>query len=418
MTTRAASLATIAQPLRERDFFVLWSGMTISLLGDGIFFVALPWLVLDIVNSPNSLAVIGIAWTLPSAVASIAGGVLSDRMDRRHVMVIGDLLRGGAIGAMALLVIAESVELWHVFVLMLLFGIGEGIFMPAFGAIVADVVPRHLLVQANALDQLVRPLVWRLAGPAAGGLLLAVSGTGGALAINAVSFVVSCGCILAVRARPAAPAGDSEQSALRELGDGFRFVRSERWLAATLLASAFVSFLVMGAWNTVVPYVIKNALDGGSVGYGMTLAAGGVGAVAAALWLGSRPLPERPVTAVLLAWSLMAFGLVGFAVATSMWHAFAASFLVNFGLSGGAILWGAAIQTFVPSGMLGRVASIDWFVASSVVPLSFVAAAAAADALGASPTLLVAGIAGGVGTLAFRALPQGAEIRAPRSAET
>ena len=166
-------------------------GQAISLLGDGVYLVAIAWLVYDLSNAPSALALVGVAWTLPMVAALLFTGVLTDRVERRRVLVAADLLRGAAIGAMAVLALTGAIELWHVVVLVVAYGLGEALFGPAFTAIMPGVVPRDELLQANALKELMEPLGLRFAGPALGGLLIAVAGVGTALLVDAATFVLS-----------------------------------------------------------------------------------------------------------------------------------------------------------------------------------------------------------------------------------
>src|ERR671911_1788977 len=100
--------------LRNRDFGLLWTGRAVSLVGDGIYLVAIAWLVYDISNEPGALAVVGFAWTLPQVAGLLLAGVLSDRFERRRLLVIADLVRCAAIGTIGVLTLADLVELWHV----------------------------------------------------------------------------------------------------------------------------------------------------------------------------------------------------------------------------------------------------------------------------------------------------------------
>ena len=191
----------LLRPLRERDFALLWTGMTVSLLGDGIFVVAQAWQVYDLDNDPVALSVVGTAWTLGMVAFLLTGGVVSDRMERRHVLIAADLVRAAAVLAMGVLAITGAVAIWHLVALSLFMGIGEAFFGPAFGAIVPDVVAREHLVQANALDQLVRQAAGRLLGPAVGGFVVAVVGAGGAFLLDAATFAISAACIAALQVR-------------------------------------------------------------------------------------------------------------------------------------------------------------------------------------------------------------------------
>jgi MFS family permease len=162
----------VLRALRHRDFRLLWIGQSVALLGDGIYLVAIAWLVYDISNEPGALALVGLAWTLPQVTGLLLGGVLSDRFERRRLLVISDLLRFAAISGIAVLALAEAAELWHLVVLVVFYGLGEALFQPTFTAIVPDVVPGNELLQANALKELMEPFGLRFAGPALGGVLI------------------------------------------------------------------------------------------------------------------------------------------------------------------------------------------------------------------------------------------------------
>ena len=194
------SRANLLTPLRRRDFRVLWAGMTISLIGDGAFLVAMTWQVYAISNAPKALAMAGIAMTVPTILLLLFGGVVTDRFDRRRVLIMADVIRGVAVAVMAVLSLTGALELWHVMVLVAFYGAGQAFFGPAFDAIVPNLLPESELAQANSLDQLVRPIAFRLVGPALGGWMIAGLGVGTAFALDAVSFVASVAAVLAMRA--------------------------------------------------------------------------------------------------------------------------------------------------------------------------------------------------------------------------
>src|SRR5437764_14245843 len=137
----------LLRPLRERDFALLWTGMTISLLGDGIYTVAVAWQVYQLSNRPSALALVGLSWTAGLVLFILLAGVLSDRLDRRRVMIAADVLRAAVqlgIGALAL---SGRLEIWMLVVLVVLHGVGEAFFAPAFSALVPDILPAHLMPQ-------------------------------------------------------------------------------------------------------------------------------------------------------------------------------------------------------------------------------------------------------------------------------
>src|SRR5438128_6517213 len=130
------SKVAILRPLRVRDFALVWTGMTVSLLGDGIYMVAIAWQVYAISNTPTALAFVGAAYLLPQVVLVLLGGAISDRFDRRVVLMLSDVVRGVAIAVLALLSIAGLLELWQVVVLVAVYGAAAAVFIPSFTVIV------------------------------------------------------------------------------------------------------------------------------------------------------------------------------------------------------------------------------------------------------------------------------------------
>jgi MFS family permease len=391
-------------PLRHRDFRLLWVGMCVSLLGDGVFLVAMAWQAYALSNAPTALALVGIAMTVPTIAFLLLGGVVSDRRDRRKVMLVADLARGLSVGVIALLALTGRLELWHLVALVALYGAGTAFFTPAFDAIVPAVLPADELAQANALDQLVRPIALRLAGPAVGGLLIDALGVGSAFALDAASFAVSAAALLAmaqhVRVAPA-----TRGSVAAEIGAGLRYVRRHVWLWATFASAAVAYLLFMGPAEVLLPYVVKNSLHGSAADLGLVFAAGGVGSVACAIVMGQRGLPRRDITFMYLAWTLATFGVAGYGVATAIWQLMLASLAFNALETAGTIVWATAKQRHVPGALLGRVSSLDWLISFGLVPVSFALTGPVSAAIGVRATLVGAAAIAGVVTFGALLLP-------------
>src|SRR5256714_9438390 len=159
----------LLSPLRHRDFRVLWTGMTVSLVGDGIFLIAIAWESYALWNAPAALSIVSIGMTIPTIAFLLVGGVVSDRHDRRLVLAWADALRALAVTAVAVLVLVGALRFWELVGLVAVYGVGTAFFTPAFEAVVPPLLPDAHLPQANALDQFVPPLSLRLPGPGAGG---------------------------------------------------------------------------------------------------------------------------------------------------------------------------------------------------------------------------------------------------------
>ena len=370
--------------------------MTISALGDGIYTVALAWQVYDISNTPTALSLVGVAWFLPQIAAVLLAGVIADRVDRRWLMIAADIMRAVAIGVMGVLSVAGQLELWHVWVLVALYGIGNSFFYPAYTALVPQVLPKDQLVQAAALRQFVRPLSMRVVGPALGGAIVAAAGPGTGFLIDAGSFAASTVALLVMSSYPLVhAAGRTVGTVLGDMADGLRYVLSLRWLSLTLLAVTLSMVFFLGPVFVLMPFVVRNHIHGGAGGLGLVLAAGGIGALIASVSMAQRGLPRRPLFVVYVAWAIAAFCLIGYAESDAVWEAALVSALSVGSLITGQILWESLLQRCVPGEYLGRVASVDSFVSSGLVPLSLAITGPVAGALGTLATLRWAGVISG-----------------------
>ena len=410
------SRINLLAPLRHRDFRLLWGGMTVSLVGDGIFLVAMAWQAYELWNAPAALSLLGIGMTIPMIAFLLPAGVLSDRLDRRSVMLCADLARATVIAALAVLALTGLLTFWELLVIVALYGIGTAFFAPAFEAIVPDIVPARDLAAANSLDQLVRPIAYRLAGPALGGALVAGLGLGTAFAVDAATFIVSAGAVFLMRP-PAHARSEHVDSSLSAVKEGLRFVRGRVWLWGTLLSAAIAYLAFMGPAEVLLPYLVKNELHASAGDLGLVFAAGGVGAISAALIMGQRGHPRRDVTFMYAAWTLATLAIAGYGLATSSWQLMIACLLFNALETAGTIVWATIKQRHVPASMLGRVSSLDWMISIGFLPLSFALTAPAVAVVGVRVTLIGAAAIGGVFTFAALFLPGMRDIEGDAAAD-
>ena len=393
----------LLSPLRHRDFRVLWAGMAVSLLGDGIFLIAIAWESYALWNAPAALSIVGIGMAVPTVLFLLAGGIVSDRYDRRLVMMWADGVRALAVAVLAFLVIAGALRFWELVGLVAIYGIGTAFFTPAFEAVVPDLLPVEDLPAANSLDQFVRPIALRLAGPFLGGALFAV-GAGLAFAIDAASFGASFIAVAAIR--PRVPERDeTNASALVAVKEGLRFIRKRVWLWGTLGSAAVAYLVFLGPTEVLLPYVVKNDLGASSLTLGFVFAAGGLGAVGSAVWMGSRGQPRRHISFMYGTWTLATLAVAGYGLATAAWQLMLACLIFNALETAGTIVWATVKQRHVPSAMLGRVSSLDWLISIGLLPVSFALTAPVAAAIGVRATLVGAAVVGATVTLGAVFLP-------------
>lgn len=407
---RVTSLG-IVRPLAIRDFRLLWLGTVVSFLGDGVYIVAIAWQVYDQWNRPSALAGVGIAWSLPQVVLVLGSGVLSDRFDRRKLLIAADVIRGLSIAALATLVTLDLLQLWHVYGLVVLFGVGQSLYGPAHNSILPDLVPADQLVQANSLAQFSRPFAMTLLGPALGGMLVGTVGAGLAFYIDAGTFAFSALMLLLMRTVTRPAPAEGQASVWHDAREGLRFVFRRPWLWAGMAAATISLLCTWGPWEVLVPYLVKNELGGSAGALGLVFAAGGAGAVLAAVTMGQRDLPRRPITLLYWAWAISAFAIIGFGVSGAIWHAMLASFVMESGITVLLVLWYTVLQRLVPSTILGRVSSLDWLISVAGVPASFALVGPIAGSIGTRNTLIAAGALGGMAILLFLYLVPGS--RAP-----
>jgi MFS family permease len=393
----------LLSPLKHRDFRILWTGMTISLIGDGIFLIAIAWESYSLWNAPAALSIVGIGMTIPTIAFLLVGGVVSDRQDRRLIMAWADGLRAAAVALLAVLVLMDALRFWELVALVAVYGVGTAFFMPAFEAILPELLPKQDLPTANALDQFVRPIAMRLVGPVAGGALVALS-AGIAFAIDAASFVA---CLVAVLVMPRRSRREveSHSSNVAALKEGLRFVRQRVWLWGTLLSAAISYLVFLGPAEVLLPFLVKNELHASAGTLGLVLAAGGVGALGGAAFMGRRGHPRRDVTVMYATWTIATLAIAGYGIANAAWQLMLVCLVFNGLEAAGTIVWATIKQHHVPGSMLGRVSSLDWLISIGLLPLSFALTAPVAAVFGARATLVGAAGLGAAVTLSAFFLP-------------
>jgi MFS family permease len=224
--------------LHERNFRSLFLGQSVSVLGDGITPVAITFAVLDLTGSPTDLGLVLAAQSVPLAAFALIGGVWADRLRRERVMLVSDIVRACVQATVAALLLSGRAQIWQLMVLLAVYGTAEAFFRPAWGGLLPQLVPMQRLQEANALMGISDNFGW-LVGPAIAGTLIAALGPGGAIAIDAGTFVVSA-AFLATIVAPPLERRRKPAAFLAELRKGWYEVRSRRWLWVMLLRTCLV----------------------------------------------------------------------------------------------------------------------------------------------------------------------------------
>jgi Transmembrane secretion effector len=393
----------LLRPLRCRDFRRLWAGQTVSLVGDGVFLIALAWAAYATWNAPAALAVIGIAMTVPTIALLLVGGTVSDRVDRRLVMVGSDVVRAIVVGGMTALSLAHALSFPVLAALTAVYGGATAFFTPAFESSVPCIVPEQELAQANSLDQFVRPAALRLVGPALGGWLVSALGADVAFGLDAATFVASAVAIASLG--PIRSGGATPASTRAAIVDGLQFVRCHAWLWGTLLSAAIAYLAFLGPTEALLPYIVKNQLHASAGALGFVFAAGGVGAVGAAVVMAQVGQPKRDITFMYVVWTLATLTVAGYGLARSTAQLMLACLAFNALEVAGTVVWMTIKQRNVPRELLGRVSSLDWLISIGLLPLSFALVGPAVSLVGVRTTLVGVALIGAAATLGALFLP-------------
>jgi MFS family permease len=385
--------------LRTREFRLLFSGQAISVLGDRMGVLALAFAVLEIGGSASDVGLVLAAGAFPLVATVLAGGVVADRVSRRAVMVVADLVRVASQGAMAALLIAGVAEVWMLALLAGVTGAATGFFSPASTGLLPEVVLAEQLQPANAL-RASAVSTGEILGPVVGGVLVAAAGAGWAIAIDAVTFAVSAACLAMLRVPKRVAAQRS--SFVADLREGWVAFRSRRWVWTFVVYFA-IGNVLWGAWSALGPIVAIRDL-GGAAAWGTILAAVGVGALAGSL-LAAHVKPRRPLLFAALADGLFALPLAFLAAAPPVPLIACGALLSGAGMALAISVWESTLQRHVPGESLSRVSSYDWFGSLAFYPLGLAVWGPVAAVIGVSVSLWLAfGLAVAL-TLALLSVP-------------
>ena len=361
--------------LHQRNFRLFWFGQIISLMGSTVQIIGQSWLVLELTHSAWQLGLVGALQALPILLFSIFGGVFADRWPKRRVLLVTQ--SAAMIQALLLWILIATgvVQLWHLYVLVLLLGFTNSLGRPASRAFIVEMVGREELPNAVALYSSISSLA-RIVGPGLGGIIVAVSGVTMLFLLNALSFlpvIVGLALIrsheLHVQALPRRSAGEQQKTWL-SLHEGMKYV----WRTPTVLWMILVVGLVLlfgSNFNVVLPLFATDVLKVGSMGFGFLSAATGVGALISAFWLawGSQ---KPTIRSVLI--GMLVFGVLEAIFAFSRIYLLSLLLIASVGFAEEAFAMQAVtmLQTVTPDHLRGRVISVQVLFFDGSLPLGYV----------------------------------------------
>jgi MFS family permease len=384
---KLSSLRTL-RALRHRNFRLLMIGAVVSSSGDFMQNVAQSWLVWHISRSSVAIGVVAFFDTLPRLLVGAVGGAIADRFDRRRVLMITQTLAMIQAIVFWLVVQFEVVELWHIATLAFCLGVVNTINQTARQSLVNSLVPKEELLNAIGLQSSVFNFS-KILGPSIGGLIIAWFGIAGCFLINAISFVFLL-LNLYIMDLPPWEARHKTQGLWEDIKEGFSYLGSNRRILG-IVGISYVMALFGAPYNRFVPIFATNVLSVGATGFGLLMAAPGLGATVAALILASVDklrVGTRSICICVVGFALF-LGLFSFS------HVYAFSFvflaMVGFCQISMRSLTNAVIQIDTPPELLGRVLSL-FFMDRGLWSLGGLLIGASASAIGIDWTFAVCSV--------------------------
>ncbi|MFE9622232.1 MFS transporter [Streptomyces sp. NPDC006527] len=375
---------------RQRDFGIFWAAQTLSFLGDSFALVALPLLVLEATGSLARMGLLTAVGGAASVVAAVFAGAVVDRVDRRRLLVVCDLVRMVLYGVIPLVWLFGP-RIWLLYAVLPVCEAVGMFFAVGYVTVVRGLVDTARLTEANGRLNATAAAAGVL-GPLGAGLLAAWTGPTAAIGVDAASFGVSAAClaVVRIRERPADDRAGQRSGLWRDLRTGVTFLYGHPVLRALTALLFLFSFLTLGL-NDLVIYHLKHDLghDDGTVG--TVLAAGALGTVAGSLLVARmrRKLGFGRTWTAAVAVSGLAVAGLGRAQEVTVVAVLAAAFLASVAVAGTCSM--SLRQEVTPEPLLGRVTSAFWTLQYAAAPVGAAVLTWAAERHGTAPVGLLAG---------------------------
>jgi MFS family permease len=393
------------RPFAHREYRVLISALAISIFGSGMWAVAMVYQVIHLGGGPLELSMVAAAGSVGLVAFLLAGGIAADRIPQRRLIIAVEGANLAVIAAISGLAMAGWLQLWHLAVGAFVLGVGAAFFFPAYSAILPRILPAEDLLAANGVEGSMRPVLQQAAGPAVAGIVVAALSPSHAVTAVAVCHLAAF-IILnflgehalaapvngAEDGTPAAGAERGKSSFHQDLHEGVSYTLRTPWLLWTLLWACISVLFLIGPIEVLLPFVVRDQLDGDSRMFGFLLAVMGVGAALGSLLTASLRLPRRYLTVMMVSWGAGSLPVAAVGIMDSFWVLAAALFIWGVTGSVGMVIWGTLLQRRVPPHLLGRVSSLDFFVSLALMPVSMALAGPAAEVLPIWLIFLVAGL--------------------------
>ena len=376
----------------------------VSETGNRVYSLALMWWALTATGSALKMGTVMAFWTIPFVVLGPVAGAWVDRHNRKVIIVGMDVVRGIIVVIVATLAFMNRLLLWHVYLAISFESIGTAFFMPAVTATIPNIVSKKDLTKANSLSQLVRSVVG-VAGPALGGLLIAIVGIPAVFLINGISYLLSAGSETFIRVPPLTRKIEEQKHIIRETYDGFRFIKNDRMLFGLVSVSCILNFFAAPI-IVLIPVLVKQILHLEVKHVGFLEAAMSLGIAGIAVILSIIPEIRQKHKPIILGifFDGVFIALSGI-VLNFQWIL---GFFILFGIFNGLcnISFRTLLQNIIPDERRGRVFGALTTINIGLNPVGYILAGFLADILTVPVVFVMAGLILVIGGLYLYSIPE------------
>lgn len=368
-----------------------------SSFAGGVWLVALVWEVIRLDGGPGQLSTVMTASSVGVLIPALLAGVVADRVPQKLILLTVAFVELVAMTLVAALSSADLNAVWVLACVTFVTGMGMAFYYPAYSAWLPALMPESDLQAVNGFEGMVRPLIGSAIGPAVAGAVVGAASPGSAFTVAAVSSAIGFVVLVKVPLTPIRRTLDEAhlhhplRTAFADMREGFVYMLRTPWLLATLLFASLMILVMMGPLEVLIPFLIKDTLGGGPDDHSYVLAAFGIGGALGSLAVASIRMPRRYLTLMNLGWGVGCLPFIVIALADRVWIVVGAAAVMGALFSAPMVIWGTLLQRRVPPALLGRVASLDFFVSISLMPISMALAGPLADAIGLRNTFYIAG---------------------------
>jgi MFS family permease len=385
-------------PFRTPGYRRLALALVFTSFASGVWLVALVWEVIRIGGGPAQLSVVSTSAAVGVLLPALLAGVVADRVPQKRILLVVAAVEMLGMGIVAVLSLTSSTQVWHLAAVSFVTGSAMAFYYPAYSSWLPALVEESDLMAVNGFEGMVRPTIGQALGPGVAGAVVGAASPGAAFSIAAAASLAGLIALTfvprtAVR-RDLTQTSDMHpvRTALRDMREGFVYMARTPWLLATLLFASLMILAIMGPMEVLIPFLLKDRLGGGAGDHAFVVAAFGVGGAIGSLVMGSFRMPRRYLTFMNLTWGIACLPFIVIGVASHVWVVVVCGFLIGVGFSAPMVIWGTLLQRRVPPELLGRVASLDFFVSVSLMPVSMALAGPVSQAIGLRNTFLIAGV--------------------------